>query len=166
MSDTLLAPPRRDIPAGPGPAAGSASTGSVSRLRRNLLLVAAAVIVLPMLIAYAALNGMARADQADARIITLLTAQRYQQDADMMHDALHSDVLAAMLPPDQAQQGADSVQARAARHAGTLREDLTQLAKTTLTDRARVIVRELDPALRSYADRAEALVDQIGRAHV
>ena len=65
-------------------------------LRRALLIAAVAAVVLPLLVVTTALTGFAAVERSHAMSYRLLTAQQYQQDADLMYATIHSDVLESL----------------------------------------------------------------------
>ena len=65
-------------------------------LGRALLLAAVVAVLLPLLVVITALTGFAAVERAHANAIGLLTAQQYQQDADLMYATIHGDVLESL----------------------------------------------------------------------
>jgi PAS domain S-box-containing protein len=126
-------------------------------LRRGLLLAAVAAVVLPLLVVVASLTGFSQVSQAHDNAVALLTAQQYVQDADMMHDALHADVLAAVVNGGATGGGAALGQNVNA-HVAALNADLHRLDPVDNPPALAAQVDRLRPRLRAYAAQAAALV--------
>jgi PAS domain S-box-containing protein len=127
-------------------------------LRRGLLLAAVVAVLLPLLVVVAALTGFTQVERAHGNAIRLLTAQRYQQDADMLHDTLHADVLAAVVNGATA-GGRLALDHNVDAHVASLNGDLQRL---DAVDSPRSLAAQIDglrPRLRSYAAQAVTLVD-------
>jgi anti-sigma regulatory factor (Ser/Thr protein kinase) len=65
--------------------------------RWQIAVIGLAGVGLELIIVHTALSGLARVDMAYDRVGRIATTERYFQDADQAHDALHADVLAAVL---------------------------------------------------------------------
>jgi PAS domain S-box-containing protein len=128
-------------------------------LRRGLLLAAVVAVVLPLVVVVTALTGFAQVQQAHGNAIRLLTAQRYQQDANMVHDAIRSDVLAAVLNSGAASGGVPALDQAVDAHVAELNGDLRRLDGFALPSTVAAEVDRLRPSLQSYAAQAAALVD-------
>lgn len=123
----------------------------------NLLLVAALLAVVAV-----AWRHLPSADEASEAAL-LARAQRATQNADMMHDALRSDVLAALLAAQRsAPEGErNAVQKSLRDNAQEFRSELQALATMPL---GRDTKRELDAAHEAgmaYVDQAEQLVREV-----
>ena len=103
----------------------------------NVLLVLALAAV--VLVAWRMLP--AEADAA-ADVILLTNAQRSNQSADTLHDALRADVLSALLAGDAAGIAADTVRQSLRTHAGEFRAEINRLNKMPLKAEARQYVVE------------------------
>jgi methyl-accepting chemotaxis protein len=91
-----------------------------------------------------------------ASVVDTGSALRLQLGADMMHDALRADVLAALLATSEADM--DSVRADLTEHAKNFRDSLAQ-AEPLLTDaKAQSALNETKPALEMYVHAAESIV--------
>ncbi|GAB3878917.1 hypothetical protein GCM10028802_20840 [Terrabacter terrigena] len=128
-------------------------------MRRGLVLAAIVAVVLPLLVVTVALAGFADVRQAQGKAISVLTAQQFQQDADMMHDAIHADVLAAAVNSRTGGEAGPTLDQRVDAHVAQLRTDLTKLEGFDLPPGLAADVRQLRPRLESYADEAAALAD-------
>lgn len=89
------------------------------------------------------------------------TAARNHLEVDMMHDALHSDVLTLMAAKD----GAEIAETRKelADHIEWLNKYLELNAKLDLNPEIKAMLAELRPEFQSYAEKATALGDKLGR---
>lgn len=89
------------------------------------------------------------------------TATRCQMEADMMHDALRGDVLAALLAKNEEemkQAGADLEE-----HAARFREQVKELRGLELSPAARQAVEGVGPALEAYIAKAETIVGAVAK---
>ena len=80
---------------------------------------------------------------------------------DMMHDALHSDVLAALLSFSQGTSESDYEETRRSfdEHAETFRTALrTNAARTTLDQEIKAALDEVEPALNRYIAAADTII--------
>jgi methyl-accepting chemotaxis protein len=87
------------------------------------------------------------------------SALRDQMSADMMHDALRSDVLSALLAGTQGRGDARAaVEADLAEHRETFQKAIAELAALPLDDTTRAAVRKVRPALEAYIEEARQVV--------
>jgi methyl-accepting chemotaxis protein len=87
------------------------------------------------------------------------TALRNHMAADMMHDALHSDVLAAMLAAsDSDAKARPEVEASLAEHSIWFRRALADNTKLPLDATLHSAILDIGPTLEKYIQRAEAMV--------
>ena len=96
---------------------------------------------------------------AAGHITTAGSALKSQLQADQAHDALRSDVLAALLSaekPDAAEQKA--IRGDLAEHAKLFRDSIQTLESMPLDDAARAATAKVRPALAAYVDIATAVV--------
>ncbi|MGB9376997.1 MAG: EAL domain-containing protein [Mycobacteriales bacterium] len=132
-------------------------------MRRRLVLAIAGVVVLFVALSVTSWTGLEsiRADRASAGV--LASAQRYHQDADMMHDALRSDVLAAALiastPSGQAIDASDDIRSDVEEHAAQLHSDLMQIKSLAVAGDIGKLLNGLRPGLEAYAIEAQRIVD-------
>jgi methyl-accepting chemotaxis protein len=118
-------------------------------------LVAALILSLVSFIGNHQVADAVRANQVS------LNALRNHMEADMMHDALRADVLAAMLvglgkSPTSAQEARSSLE----EHAGHFREVLTENLKLPVNDAIKAGLNKVKPSLDTYIAAAEAIVGQ------
>ena len=124
-------------------------------LGRALLLAAVVAVLLPLLVVITALTGFAAVERAHANALRLLTAQQYQQDADLMYATIHGDVLESLEGLEGNNESGAELSARTRTHVDRLEDDLRRLSATALPTSLTSDVRALDTALRAYG--AEAL---------
>ena len=123
-------------------------------LGRKLLAVGSVGAILAASVVQSSLSGIARVNTANRAVRSTERVQRYQQDADMMHDALHSDVLSAVLtgqgsgsiPPRRSGRAWRVSIARNARHTNERKE-----TALFMTSGAEFRVRAAEPS--GHADR-------------
>jgi len=65
-------------------------------LRKRLVAIGAAGIILTLVVMQSALSGLGTVNREHRTLDLIRQAQRYHQDADMQHDALHADVYRAL----------------------------------------------------------------------
>ncbi|HEV7148925.1 MAG TPA: hypothetical protein VGN48_18190, partial [Pedococcus sp.] len=128
-------------------------------LRRGLLLAAVVAVVLPLLVVGTALTGFAQVQRAHSNAVRLLTAQRYQQDVDTLHDAIYADVLAAVLNGAGAPGGVPALDQSVDAHVAELNGDLDRLDGFALPAALAATVDRLRPSLQAYAAQGATLVD-------
>ncbi|MDX6235714.1 MAG: hypothetical protein QOG10_529, partial [Kribbellaceae bacterium] len=126
-------------------------------LRRNLIVIGALTVILPLLIVFTALVGFVRSGQASAEASRVRTAQRFQIQADLWHDEIRADVLSALLAGGG--HGVESrrdVVAHVTEHVEGLRSSLAQ-TRGVSSDLDRAVQHAGEP-LSSYMDQAILLV--------
>ena len=140
-------------------------TGPLSgvRTRRQIALFGLGGVVLELVIAYTALGGLARVDAENESVGRIEVAQSFVQDADQLHDALHADVLQALVFGDGpvAVPGGSTETVRA--HAAAFLQNLRQARTVALPTDLSTAVRGLWPVQERYAAAAEQLVGLAGR---
>lgn len=133
-------------------------------LRRTLVLAAVAAIVLPLLAVTTALTGFTAVERSKAVAFRLLTAQQYQQDANLMYATIHSDVLESLEAIASNNETGAQLTARTRSHVARLQEDLRRLEAMELTPVVAADVRALDAPLRAYAAEGVRLSDLAARS--
>jgi serine phosphatase RsbU (regulator of sigma subunit) len=121
------------------------------RWPRQLLAFGAVGALLTLVVAGAALFSLASTKQISHELGQLSRAQRFHQDADMMHDALHADVADA----EQAMRSGsplvrDEVMRATTDDAGKLRYDLGQLAGLDLPPAAQAALDSVRQPREAY----------------
>jgi methyl-accepting chemotaxis protein len=97
-----------------------------------------------------------RLNVASEAITVSGSALKHQLQADMMHDALRADVLAALLASTKASAATQQkdIQTDLDEHAGTFREAMKALEALPLDDKVREATTRIRPALDAYIDQA------------
>jgi serine phosphatase RsbU (regulator of sigma subunit)/anti-sigma regulatory factor (Ser/Thr protein kinase) len=127
-------------------------------LRQRLVAVGLLGLLCALLVAETALSSLARVDRSNQALTAISLAQRYQQDADMMHDAVRADVYNALLigrrvsiePRAQAEAELD-------RHLAQFRADLREAGSRHIDGVGGRELSALLPVLARYAEEAEKL---------
>ncbi|MCC6537811.1 MAG: methyl-accepting chemotaxis protein [Bryobacterales bacterium] len=130
-------------------------------LTKKLLLLSGFGIVSSILITIGGLAGIRKMDQALTDALTVQTALRNHLEGDMMHDALRSDVLAALLAGSQEElkQASDDLVTHAARFRTTQKEN----RELGLPPEIQQALNGVGPELDAYVASAEST---IGKAKI
>ncbi|MGH3317483.1 MAG: hypothetical protein ACRDO0_15185 [Nocardioidaceae bacterium] len=128
-------------------------------MRERLRLLGLLGVLLTLLVAGTALVSLAAVGANNRELGEVTRAQRYHQDADMMHDALRADVALAQ----QAGFGLDDVDPSVVRretdaHVAQFRGDLSALAAAELPDHLASAFADLRPEQEQYMIRADRMV--------
>jgi len=139
---------------------GLVAMGSRMSARRRLTLLAMLGLVLTLSVAGAALVCLTELSAINHRLAQVNHAQRFHQDADMMHDALRADVVRAQqaVDPGAPEVHVKEVAAETADHIDKFREDLTRLNQLHLPPDLERAVARLRPAQDRYITSAAILV--------
>ena len=145
-------PPHGD---GAGDHGGERVLGTGGRWPRELLRLAALSALLTLIAAGSAVFALSDTVRTGHELGQLSRAQRFHQDADMMHDALNADVALAV----QARRvGSPAKRAEvlrgAEKHAALMREDLRLLAQVDVPPNLRPQVQSLRQQREAYATLA------------
>lgn len=120
--------------------------------------VGVASIALIVVVAQSGRLGLQQVAEASAEIALIGNAQRLQQDADQMHDALRADVFHALYSDARTPAEVAEVVEDVEQHSEQLRADLLRIRQLALPpDLARVLDDE-SADLDAYAEQAETLV--------
>jgi Stage II sporulation protein E (SpoIIE) len=137
--------------------------GSVALLvpvRKRLVALALLGLTLTLSVAAAAVLALTQVGEMNSRLTEVNLAQRYHQDADMMHDALRSDVSRAQ----HVAHGAPGIKAADVRadtreHARFFRGDMVKTLSLQLPAELEQALDELRPRQAAYIASSEALVE-------
>lgn len=146
------------------PAADRAAAPGGGRFARLPLTAKLMVLNVLLVLSLAAVVGVAwrmlpaEADAA-ADVILLNNAQRSNQNAEMLHDALRADVLTALLAEQAPGITADSVRQSVRANGEAFRTEVTRLNKMPLKAEARQLVVEAYISALHYLALAERQVD-------
>lgn len=154
--------PARSLPRRAGRGRRLAGEGALRRRHlpaAQIAVLAAAGVVLNVLIMLVALLMVRDATSVDHATGQVVEAQRAFQDADMMHDALNADVLAAVAVAAGAVPRSleREHQGQAQRHARQYLDDLDRVAALALPPQDAEAVRDLRPQQSAYHDLAVRL---------
>ena len=130
-------------------------------IRRKLLGLSLIGLGMVLCIGLTGYLAVSRMDAAGSAIVASGSALRHQMEADMMHDALRADVLAALLAgsqQDTAQQ--KDILADLDEHANTFRSALQALETLKLDAQVREAVDRIRPTLDAYVASAEQISSQ------
>src|SRR3954469_23738754 len=122
-------------------------------LRKRLAALAAVSILAVGLVGIIGTGGIIASNRAAVELIDMSDALTTHMVGDMMHDALHSDVLAALLSFSQGTNESDYAENRRNfnEHAEVFRAALrTNAARTTLDQEIKAALDEVEPALDRY----------------
>ena len=131
-------------------------------VRKRVLGLGLVGVTMTLWVAGAAWLGLAPVTSTNQQLAEMNRAQRYHQDADMMHDALLADVARAMhvnVAPDAI--AAASVREDAAAHARQYRLDIASSRDLQLPVPLEQALSDLRPEQRAYIGAAVAAVDAL-----
>jgi serine phosphatase RsbU (regulator of sigma subunit) len=129
-------------------------------VRQRLLLLGVVGVLMTVTVAAAALVCLAEVSAINRELVQVNRAQRYHQDADMMHDALHADVARAELAGlGRPVTSVAAVRRQTARHAEIFRADLHAAEALDLPAGLRTALDRLQPRQLTYIATAEAMVE-------
>ncbi|MFO1425973.1 MAG: methyl-accepting chemotaxis protein [Steroidobacteraceae bacterium] len=128
-------------------------------VKHRLLLLAAAGLGAALLISAVSFLTQSRMAAERDRQAVVLAALSNHVDADMMHDAVRADVLAAMLAARRADRdGVLAAQKELAAHAERFRRDLAQNAQLDLAPALRQLIGDVTPPLEAYLRAGEDMI--------
>jgi methyl-accepting chemotaxis protein len=129
-------------------------------IKLRLLLLIATSILTVLFISLVSHLGNLRMETALFNIETSTTALSNHQEADMMHDALRADVLAAMLVGlGKSDSTREEVHDDLKQHANHFRQVLEDNLKLPLNDKLKTALDQVKPSLDKYITSAEQMVD-------
>jgi methyl-accepting chemotaxis protein len=129
---------------------------------QRLAALAASSIIAVGLVGFIGTGGVIASNRAAAELIDMSDALTTHMTGDMMHDAVHSDVLAALLSLSQGTNGIDYEETRRNfdEHAETFRAALrTNAARTSLDQEIKAALDEVAPALDRYIQAADTIIN-------
>lgn len=129
-------------------------------IRRQLWLASLAALFFVLLVGGVGFASAERLVAQKKRIVMNATALRLQMQADMMHDALRSDVLSALLSGSEGAADAKAtVDAELKEHLETFNGALRELSELPLQSDTQAAVKAVRPALQAYGSLAKAIAD-------
>ena len=132
---------------------------------RKLYLLCGLGTLVALLVGAAGYWGIVRLENETARLVMTSSALRNHMEADMMHDALRSDVLAALLAKDLSDAERAQVTADLQEHADRFRRVLLENESVPLGDETRAALVEVRPKLDVYVQAAQSIVALALRDH-
>ncbi|PWB32533.1 methyl-accepting chemotaxis protein [Pseudomonas sp. SDI] len=105
------------------------------------------------------LQGYATTATALSQNETSISAMRNHMEADMMHDAIRADVLAALLVSPADSQGAEQVRKDFDEHAQWMRKVIQANADAALPAEIGSAIRALQPQVEAYIGTAQSVID-------
>ncbi|MFO0514101.1 MAG: methyl-accepting chemotaxis protein [Rhodobacterales bacterium] len=128
-------------------------------IRTGLLAISVVAVAILLLIAVLAYVGLKRSNAGLENAITATTAVLNQKQADMMHDALRSDVLFAIVTgPNGPAEDRQTVMSDLADHVASFETAIAQLQALPLPPPIRDQVEDVVPLLEAYVASAQEIV--------
>jgi methyl-accepting chemotaxis protein len=125
-------------------------------IRRKLLVITLASLVSTVLVWVVGYRGMNALDASGKAQVESNAVMRHHMEADMMHDALRADVLAAILASDDTERLAVSTDVK--EHAKVFREALDAGAALEKDGPAKTLQTAMQPTVTNYISEAERMV--------
>lgn len=152
--------PRLVLRPRPSGAVGPGATGVEGlSLRQALVLASLLTMILPLLLAVAALTGFAEVQRSHALAGRLTTAREFQVRANALHDELHGDVLEAVLESRDNNESAVELTARTRSDAAQLTKSMQHLDDAQLPATIASDARSIGVSLQAYGAQAIALTE-------
>jgi signal transduction histidine kinase len=126
-------------------------------LRIRVILIAVVGALFLGVAAQSALASLGNLGRKDEEITEILNAQRYQQDADMMHDALRADVLNALLAGTDGPEDRAIVRLQLDSHIAEFQRDLTAIQSLRRPTELRSSLNRVRALLEIYIADAQEL---------
>ncbi len=140
------------------PDAGASRSAAYGvRTRRQMALIGLAGIVFELVVMQAALGALHRVEGSFGDLQRISRAEQSFQDADQTHDALHADVLQALLEGRQGRPLPPDVVGDVDRDAAAFRRQLAAVDSAHLPAGLALKVRELRPVQLRYVATAQQL---------
>jgi methyl-accepting chemotaxis protein len=130
-------------------------------LRQRLAALAASSLLAVGTVGFIGTGGIVASNRAAIELIDMSDALATHMTGDMMHDALHSDVLTALLSFSQGTSESDYEETRRSfdEHAGTFRAALrANASRTSLDPEVKAALDEAEPALNNYIAAADTII--------
>jgi len=133
--------------------------GARVSLRTRMLVITFIGGLVTAIIVGSAFESVSRLNQANHALSRIAQAQRFHQDADMMHDALHSDVLDSLLVHEHLIHSPADVRDDLEQHGDQLRRDLAGIQRLHLAGPLRDRLAVVRTSLGTYLDLARHIVN-------
>src|SRR5690348_9796464 len=129
------------------------------KLGRKFLLIACAAAAMTMAVSAVGWWGALRLQEDTERSVMIGSALRHQVEADMMHDALRADVLAAIVATEGGKtENADQIRGDLAKHIENFRAQIAANRGLALPDEVRKALAEVEAPLAAYMEGANGEV--------
>ncbi len=129
------------------------------RIRNKLLAFSALALTLLLSAVGVGWYSVSQLSEATQNVADVSKALKQQQTADMMHDAIRGDTLAAMLAVNKGESDKmDAIRAELDDHIKTFGDSMAVLKGLPLDETLRQEVDQILPALENYAKSAEQLL--------
>ncbi len=136
-------------------------------VRGMLVAMSGLVLVAMLTLSGVSLLNTQRLDDALIEVSVTGQAIRRQMDADMMHDAIRSDVLAALLAARDGQtEKVQEIQRELATHSERLKQNIATNAKAELGAAVRQQTESTQPILNRYTSAAQEIIAAAQQASV
>jgi serine phosphatase RsbU (regulator of sigma subunit)/anti-sigma regulatory factor (Ser/Thr protein kinase) len=155
--DSKLIVGRSEVP--PGRADNWQSPAKVRKRRVRTQMVALGLVgvLLNLLIVRTAQTNLHRVDVAYQTVAEIDAAQRWFQDADMMHDTLHSDVLQSIVGPEPTPPFG-GLREQVAAHSARFRSDMERVDRGGIGGELLAAVEAVEPLQDQYLDESMRIV--------
>jgi methyl-accepting chemotaxis protein len=131
-----------------------------SSIRQRLLASSALSVAFVVAVGGVGLWGLSQSLASNSRVIEISSALRSQMLADMMHDALHSDVLSAQLAAERGDIGElEGLQKDQREHAKILTDALADIAPLDLSSSVKAELARVQTPLMAYLQASGAMVE-------
>src|SRR4051812_16318453 len=150
---------RRRAPLGPNRRGASSRrrTSYGSATKRQMAVIALTGVALELVIVHTALSGLHKVDMAYDRVGRIAQATGYFQNADQAHDALHADVIEAVLETSGVTGLPPSAGRGISADAAEFRRDLVLAQQVELPSSLQSILSAMRPVQERYVAAAEQL---------
>ena len=130
-------------------------------IKQRLLVFGVVSVVTTILVGFIGYSGIATVDESMDQIVVNSTAQRNHLEADMMHDALRGDVLAALLAAAQNNVSAiDAIQKDLQEHSATFRSKLAENVALPLAREVKDALTAAIPAMENYIKTSGVIIEK------
>ncbi len=134
-------------------------------VRANLMVLAGISLGAMLMLVAVAYSNMSAANVLAEHLLEDVKLARAAGSADMMHDALRGDALAARLAGAQASaQEKQGLQKELAEHVQTLNQSLGEVGQSSSAE-TRKVLDQVDPDVKAYVAAAHKLVDAAFAGH-
>lgn len=137
-------------------------------IKIKLLLLGVSCTAIVIILSLTGYIYLSRSNQATQVAINNASALHHQMTADMMHDALRSDVLAALLATENQKTAADeeeSIKQKLADHIEILRSNLEESKSIIMDERVKKSLEDARPIVEAYINSANSVINLAFKGH-